>query len=390
MDEKILVVDDEKVILDLASMVLSAKGYQVDTVSCGSDAIESAEQNRPALILLDYMMPGMDGLSVLRQLREKLPDSYVVMFTGKGSEELAVELMKAGASDYIRKPFNNHDLVERISNVLRIRRIELRNRELLQERERLLEEIAGWNCELELRVAEKTRELNLAQAEIIQAEKLGTLGHLSAGIAHEIRNPLNSISLFAQLLKHKFSGQDEVANSSDKILSEIDRIDTLLIKLLSVSESSITETTPLDLSIVLSDVLADFSSQFTLQGVHLEVDMAESPPNVVANASDIEQVFSNLVANALQEMPDGGTLEVGLAFDERSLQIRIADTGKGIAEDHLNRIFDPFFTTKPKGTGFGLSAVLRIVKNCNGRVAGANRPQGGAVFTLEFPIAEGA
>ncbi len=388
MTEKILVVDDEKVILDLKTMVLASKGYLVETVASGSEALERAEAIRPSLILLDYMMPGMDGLAVLKQLREKLPDSYVVMFTGKGSEELAVELMKSGASDYIRKPFNNHDLVDRIENVLRIRRIEIKNRELLDERERLLEEIAGWNCELEQRVAEKTRELNLAQVEIIQAEKLGTLGHLSAGIAHEIRNPLNSISLFAQVLKQRQEGDVDVGNYSDKIISEIDRIDDLLIKLLSVSESSLAETAAVDMSVALSDALADFSSQFSLQNVELKLRLSDNTPPLVANAADIEQVFKNLIANALQEMPDGGTLKVSMSFDENCVSIEFADSGAGIADEHLNRIFDPFFTTKPKGTGFGLSSVLRIVKNCHGRVAGGNRPEGGAVFSLEFPIKE--
>ena len=82
---------------------------------------------RPDLVLLDYMMPGMDGLTALKEMRKRFPDSYVIMFTGKGSEEIAVELMKAGASDYVLKPFNNQDLVERIDNVLKIRAIELNN-----------------------------------------------------------------------------------------------------------------------------------------------------------------------------------------------------------------------------------------------------------------------
>ncbi len=388
MAENILVVDDEKVILDLTTMVLTSRGFAVETVSCGSEALERAKVGRPALILLDYMMPEMDGMAVLKQLRENVPESYVIMFTGKGSEELAVELMKAGASDYIRKPFNNQDLVERIENVLRIRRIEIRNRELLEERERLLGEIAGWNCELEQRVAEKTRELNLAQAEIIQAEKLGALGHLSAGIAHEIRNPLNSIALFAQVFKQRLQEDADVSGYADKILAEIERIDALLVKLLSVSEFSRGETGPIDLADAISSVLAGFSSQLNLQRVGLQLDLAESAPAIRGNAEEIDQVFSNLIANALQEMPDGGILSVSLAHDEKSVHVQIADTGQGIPGENLNRIFDPFFTTRLRGTGFGLSSVLRIVKNCDGRVIADNGPDGGAVFSLVFPTME--
>ncbi len=118
----------------------------------------------------------------------------------------------------------------------------------------------------------------------------------------------------------------------------------------------------------------------------MHLDVAENLPPIAGNREDIEQVFSNLVANALQEMSDGGSLDITLAGDDKCVYARIADSGGGIPEEHISKIFDPFFTTKPKGTGFGLSAVLRIVKNCNGRVSAANRPEGGAVFSLEFPV----
>ena len=386
MSEKILVVDDEKIILDLTTMVLTSRGFSVETVSSGSLALERAASIRPSLILLDYMMPEMDGLTVLRQMREKFPDSYVIMFTGKGSEELAVELMKAGASDYIRKPFNNQDLVDRIENVLRIRRIEIRNRELLEERERLLEEIAGWNCELEQRVTEKSRELELAQTEIIQVEKLGALGHLSAGLAHEIRNPLNSISLFAQVLKQRLHDNEELEDFSEKIQFEIERIDTLLVKLLSISEFSLGDTIDIYLPDIINKVLEDFSGLFNLQNVGLDIDLADNVPTLRSNAEDVEQVFSNLIANALQAMPDGGRVYLSLRFDELSIYIRIADNGPGIPTEHLHKVFDPFFTTKPKGTGFGLSSVLRTIKNCDGRIVAGNRPEGGAVFEIELPL----
>ena len=120
MPDRILVVDDEKIILELTSMILKSKGFDVFTAGGGEEGLQLVEEHRPSVVLLDYMMPVMDGMTVLKKIRKSFPDTYVIMFTGKGSEEIAVELMKAGASDYVLKPFNNQDLVERIENVLKI------------------------------------------------------------------------------------------------------------------------------------------------------------------------------------------------------------------------------------------------------------------------------
>ena len=136
----ILVIDDEVSILNLVSIILSNRGYQVAKACDAQAGLELVESLKPSLVLLDYMMPHIDGLETLKEIRSRYPDTYVIMFTGKGNEEIAVELMKAGASDYILKPFSNQNLVERMENVLKIRAVELKNRELIAEREELLHE----------------------------------------------------------------------------------------------------------------------------------------------------------------------------------------------------------------------------------------------------------
>ena len=385
MSEKILIVDDEKVIRDLTVMVLTARGYTVTAVASATEALKVVNIDPPALILLDYMMPGMDGMQALNEFRRISPASYVVMFTGKGSEDLAVEVMKAGAYDYVRKPFNNQDLVDRIENVLRLRRIELRNRDLLAEREHLLAEIADWNRDLEKRVELKTAELEEAQAEIIQAEKLGALGHLSAGLTHEIRNPLNSIGLFAQVLNQSKLDSD-VAAYPDKIIDEIERIDQMLIRLLKVSERSVVDLVPVSISQVIQNVLKIFSDQFQAHKIDLITDICFDTDPIRTDEDEIGQIFTNLFLNAIQAMPEGGQLFVGLQQVQSQLEINVADTGNGILTENINRIFDPFFTTRKQGTGFGLSTVLRIVKSHEGRIAVVNRPEGGAQFTILLPL----
>ncbi|MBE0502172.1 MAG: response regulator, partial [Desulfuromonadales bacterium] len=305
MGEPILIVDDEKVIRDLTAMILTARGYRVTTASSGAAALELVKKSPPALILLDYMMPGMDGMQTLSELRRISPDSYVVMFTGKGSEDLAVNVMKSGAYDYIRKPFNNQDLIERIDNVLRLRRIELRNQDLLAERECLLAEIAEWNRELAKRVDAKTKALEDAQIEIIQAEKLGALGHLSAGLTHEIRNPLNSINLFAQILDQS-KLPDDVAGYPEKIIEEVERIDQLLLRLLNVSELSVVGLANVSIAQVIQDTLSMFSEQMQAQGVTLITEICPDAASIQTDEDEISQIFTNLFSNALQAMPTGG------------------------------------------------------------------------------------
>lgn len=386
MDRRIVVVDDEKIILELTSMILRSKGYQVFTAVNGEDGMALIEKERPDVVLLDYMMPAMDGLTALKKIRDSYPDTYVMMFTGKGSEEIAVELMKAGASDYILKPFNNQDLVDRLENILRIRTIELHNRELRLERERLQHEIQQWNLELERRVKEKTKDLEKAHAEILQGEKLATLGHLSAGVAHEIRNPLNTISLFLQLIKNGIEKDSELFSYADKALNEVGRIDDLLINLLAASKRPQYELHMVSVAEIIDQTLDSFAPQIKANGISLQKEFLSEPPPILADRAELEQVFNNIIANALYEMQQGGALGLRLSHDAQSIQVDISDTGKGIASENLSQIFDPFYTTKAKGTGFGLSVVLRIVKTYGGRIS-VDSPSGqGTVFHIQLPL----
>jgi len=386
MREKLLIVDDEHMILELAAMVLRSKGFDISIVDNAPESYELIAREQPALVLLDYMMPKVNGLDALKEIRKRFPETYVIMFTGKGSEEVAVELMKAGASDYILKPFSNAKLVERIENVLHIRSIELRNKELIQEREKLLDEIEGWNHELEERVEQKTIELERAHHEVLLTEKLAALGHLSAGMAHEIRNPLNSISLFGQVMRAGLKNDPEMQSYSDKIVSEVERIDAILVKLLSTSKRSPFKLSTVQICDVIEKSLQTFHGQMQVQGVILRKQLSQKTPSILADVDELGLIFSNLFSNALFEMRQGGTLSVSLVHDNKEVLVTVSDTGGGIPEEHLHDIFDPFFTTKKRGTGFGLSVVLRIVKTYSGRIDVKSEAGHGTTFHVWLPL----
>ena len=384
--EKILIVDDEEVIVKLTGLLLEKRGFEVLAASNGEQCLQMVAKHHPALVLLDYMMPLMNGLDTLKQIKSCYPDISVVMFTGKGNEDVAVELMRAGAVDYLRKPFTNKSLVERIDAVLSIRQVEMENRKLLKERESLQEEIKQWNAKLEQRVREKSFELEKAHKEIIQSEKLAALGHMSAGMAHEIRNPLNSISLFAQILLSAEGLDEENQSYVYKITQEVERIDDILIQMLASNSDTMNRQKQTDLVEVIEKVIGDYQSRIDNQQIDLQVDLNQNIPLLRVDSLEVEKIFSNLIGNALYEMPEGGTLTIVLQADVEKIIIMVSDTGPGIPSQNIPRIFDPFFTTKEKGTGFGLSVVLRVVNNLGGRVTVDSPPDAGACFIIEIPL----
>lgn len=382
----ILIIDDEESIRNLVEIILESRGYSVAKAGDALQGMALVASLRPELVILDYMLPGMDGKETLTRIKAGFPDTYVIMFTGKGNERIAVELMKAGASDYMLKPFSNQDLIERVTNVLKIRRVELKNRELVLEREQLLHEIKAWNEELEARIQKESADLRKAHAEVVQSQKLATLGYLAAGMAHEIRNPLNSISLFAQLIKEGVS-DTERAEYVEKIFQEVDRVDATLRKLLDTAKRPRFELTDVDIVAVIQKSLDSFTPKMNTQKVTLKFLPKNNLPGLKADPAELEQIFTNLFLNAIDEMPDGGELAVELDQDGSDITIRVSDSGGGIPEENLSSIFDPFFSTKARGTGMGLPIVLRIIRNYGGRIEVVATGKGGTTFLIRLPFA---
>ena len=381
---RIIVVDDDTAILELVTLLLSRRGYQVSTANDARTALSLIANSRPELVLLDYMMPDQDGLTTLRTIREQFHDTSVIMFSGQGSEEIVAELMKAGASEYLIKPFNNRTLLDRVDGVLRLREIEQANRALQHERERLLLEIETWNRELQERVREKSNALQLAQTEIAQTEKLAALGYLSAGLAHEIRNPLNSIALFIQLLKQGIEDAEQ-QDYLDKTLKEVDRIDGIIRKLVVAASRSRAVQSAVQVDQVVTAALAVFAPQIESRRITVKLECTTPPPPIKADPVELEQIFTNLLLNALEEMPQGGQLTIEVGYAEGRIAVRISDTGGGIEEELQETIFEPFFTTKSRGTGIGLPVVRRIARLYHGDVTIEETSTRGTTFRVTFP-----
>jgi signal transduction histidine kinase len=275
-------------------------------------------------------------------------------------------------------------MLDRLDNVLRIREIELHNKSLQEERLRLLEEIDNWNQELQKRVREKTEALQKAQSEIVQSEKLAALGYLSAGMAHEIRNPLNSISLFVQLLRQNVIDPEQL-DYLGKVLKEIDRIDSIICKLLDASRRTRSISSDVQIDRVVDNAIDAFSPQIETGKIHVERRYHGVPPPIKADPAELEQIFTNLFLNALDEMPGGGRLDIEIYEEGGRVVVRVGDSGGGIPAATLPYIFEPFFTTKSRGTGMGLPVVQRIARIYQGSLAVEKSSPEGTVFRLEFP-----
>jgi len=380
----VLVVDDDPAIQGLLAAMLLRRGYQVLTAGSAAEGLALVAAHKPELILMDYQLPDRDGLSMLQEIKTHHPSSYVIMATGRGNEELAVELMKAGASEYLLKPFDARLLPDRVDAVLKLREIELANQALQAEREHLLLEIETWNRELQTRVQERTEALHRAQSEIAQAEKLAALGYLAAGMAHEIRNPLNSISLFTQLLGQGVE-EIEIGDYLGKILKEVDRIDGIIRKLVDAANRSRVVVDDIRLDQVVTDALDIFSPQIDARQLQVSFTCAEPVPPIKADRTELEQIFTNLLMNAVEELPQGGDLSIRIDSPEGLIAVRVADNGGGIASDHLESIFKPFFSTKSRGTGIGLPVARRIARLYHGDVTVEQTSENGTTFLVTIP-----
>jgi hypothetical protein len=382
----IVIIDDDRAVIDVTSQLLSQRGYQVYSASSAAEGMDIIASRNPELVLLDYLMPEVDGLAALREIRTRFPATYVVILTGMGNEEIAVELMKAGASEYILKPYNSRNLVERLDNCLHVREIELQNKALQLEHDRLLKQIDTWNQELQQRIREKTEALQKAQSEIAQSEKVAALGYLSAGIAHEIRNPLNSISLFTQLMRQNAADPEQI-DYLGKIIKEIDRADSIIHKLLGASRLTRTSTRNVLINQVIDTALEAFAPQIENGKITVRRRFHVVPPPIKADPAELEQIFTNLFLNALDEMPGGGLLDIEVIVENGMVVVRVGDSGKGISSQVLPNIFEPFFTTKSRGSGMGLPVVKRIARIYGGSIAVEKTSPDGTTFRIEFPPA---
>ena len=214
-----------------------------------------------------------------------------------------------------------------------------------------------------------TRDLKQSSDQLIQAERLATAGKMSASFAHEIRNPLSSMRMLAQMLMQKSEMSEEQHQQSLRyILEEIERIDTIVKGLMDFARPAALALTQQPLPPVLQAVLALMEANLAHHKIQLVLDLLPETPEIQFDSDKLKQAFMNVVLNAMEAMPQGGVLKVSTTIDEDRVGIKVVDSGVGISAEDLARLFEPFFTKKTRGTGLGLANVKRIFEEHGGSV----------------------
>ena len=247
--------------------------------------------------------------------------------------------------------------------------------------------VIGWNRTLNARVQKRGKQLEAAQMQLIQAEKMESVGRLSAGIAHEVKNPLAIIQMGADYLSEAVEGDETVAGVIGDIDDAVHRADTVIKGLLDFSHNDKLELKKTDLSAVVDESIRLVKHEMQLRNIDINKHFSAAHATVEIDANKIQQVLINLLMNSAHAINRDGSISVTLETKgggNGKLELQLSDTGPGISDENLQKLFDPFFTTKPvgEGTGLGLSVSRKIIELHHGTLAIRNGPAGGAMVTI--------
>ncbi len=427
---RVLVVDDDPILRTHLKRLTSKFVSEVEVAADGAEGLARWHQWRPDVVVTDIFMPGMNGLEMSQAIKAEDPDAQIVVITADKESETLLHALSIGVERYITKPVDMHLLIDAISKCLRDRQQteELRlTRHVAALTEALQEQLEERKLVEEALRREKSEQQTLIQRleeahnQLLQSEKMASIGQLAAGVAHEINNPIGYVNsnlgslqkyveallrLIAAYEKYEADLSQEHAESLQTLKNEID----LAYLREDINELMTESLGGLQRVKRIVQDLKDFShvSDSEIQWANVESGL-ESTLNVVWNElkykaevikdygnipeiecipSQLNQVFMNLLVNAAQAIPERGEITVRTRRVDDRVCIEISDTGTGIPQELMNRIFDPFFTTKPvgTGTGLGLSIAHGIIRKHKGRIDVRSEPGKGTSFQVYLPI----
>jgi signal transduction histidine kinase len=351
----VVVVDDQAVVRTFLADALQGAGFRVSVAAEGGEALAVVRRDPPQVVVTDLAMRGMDGQALLRTLRESHPAVVPVVFTGFGSVESAVDLMRQGVFDVLTKPCRGPDVVTTVSKAVRHHEALRLNAEL-RERLRL-------------------------------QEKLAMIGKLAAGVAHELNNPLDAALRCVRLARDRVGGDAEAGEVLDLAHTGLLRMADIVKSLLTFSRQATVEQSLQTLSSLVEEAASSVTMALGDAMPALRTELSESVRRVRVPRG-LQQVVVNLLRNAADATGSTGTVVVRGAREGDRLRLRVEDDGPGMPAAVLERAFEPFFTTKPpgKGTGLGLPISARIVEKFGGSIGLECPASGGTTVTVTLPL----
>ncbi len=356
----ILVIDDEEAMRDSCAQILLKDHFRVETAAEGTSGLRLAGELKPDLAIVDLKMPGISGFEVLEGLWQVDPQVVAVVITGYATVESAVEAMKKGAYDFLPKPFAPEELRIIIRRGL--------------ERRRLARE-----------------------AESLRREKILLEENFITMVTHQLRSPLVAIQQYFEVILAEMAGPLE-HKQRDMIGRARERLDRLLglindwLDLARINRGRLVEKfKPFDLRKPLEKLVEFMKPHAQESGVTVELLPSPAPVEVLGDEETLEQVFANLLSNAIQYNRPGGEVKVEIQDSPEAAAVAVQDTGVGIAKEHLPFVFDQFYrvsrseSKKARGTGLGLSIAKKIIEAHGGAIQVDSEPGKGTVFTVRIP-----
>jgi CheY-like chemotaxis protein len=389
-EKRILIVDDTPTNIRVLVPILMDHGqFQINIANNGLDALKLLEKIVPDLILLDIMMPELDGFETCKRIKQidHLKDIPIIFLTAKNETEDLAKGFELGAADFVSKPFNSIELIARVKTHIELKT----NRDLLKTR---LEKLVHERTEqLELETTEKLK----LKDQLMQSQKMEAIGQLAGGVAHDFNNQLGGIIGSAELIKYN-TENEKVLKYSNMILNAAQSSANLTKQLLAFARKGKETSIPVDLNNTIKQI-----SQLLTRSIDKKINIAHQFTDMnaftIGDPSQLENALLNIAINAGHAMPEGGTITFKTSTEEikagetSGLQeglyalVCISDTGTGMSDEVRERIFEPFFTTKgkDKGTGLGLSATYGAIQQHSGAITVDSKIGEGSKFSIYLP-----
>ena len=422
-------MDDERYTLEMLSEWLESKSYKVSSALNGIEALKLLEKEEIDIVLTDIVMPQMDGIELLREIKTNYPNVEVIILTGYATIESHVDCTKMGVFIYKAKPLGLNELLQNIErcvqhisfkkeNPLKAENLELKKKvdilfayltkpyslyKVLQNIERCVKHInlkkenplKVENIELKKKVDILTEiidnRLKRASQQRIkdhpESMTLSEFGELVAGITHSLTTEIGIINSTSEgLLAKKAEGYPDIKRYK-RLLRSAKYSNVLLNNLRDLLLEGKQDLTSLDINEVLNDVFTLFEFRIP-SNVKLKTEISSKLPKLIIDKGQIEQVLVNTINNALEAMPEGGELSIKAKKKKTNLYIEINDTGVGIPKKNLKKVFQLYFSTKKRGAGLGLYLTKRIVERYNGSISLKSQEGKGTIILINLPINE--